>query len=142
MASGDGVGHSKFDERRWPAVVVTLPPVPFTPQAFDAHCQQISSYFEREQPFGLVIDATRATALSAEQRRVIAEISDALGTKYPKAKHVVAVVVTSAMHRGIVKTILWLARQPVPTAVFASVEEGLAWVSKVLATDAVSPLSQ
>lgn len=140
MANEERGGYSRFDDTRWPVVVVTLPRVPLTPRAFDAHCQQISSYFERGQPFGLVVDAGNAPPLSPDQRRRVAELSDRFSAKYPRVKHVIAVVVASAVHRGIVKTITWLTQQPVPTAVVASVREGQAWVSKRLARTTVSEL--
>jgi hypothetical protein len=126
--------RSKFDDSRWPVVVITLPPEPLDGPAFDEHCGNMFSCYERGQSFGWVIDARKGAQLTAAQRRTIAEKNDAHTAKHPHVKCFVAVVVSSAVQRGIVRAITWMTRQPVPTLVCASVEEGMAWVRKSLAT--------
>jgi len=79
-----------------------------------------------------------APHLSAAQRRVIAEKTDSYSAQYPKVRCMVAVVLSSPVQRGIVKAIMWLTRQPLPTEVFASVEDGVAWAAKALAAQAAA----
>ena len=117
-------------------VVVRVPVEPLEGPAFDEHCKQLFDYFARGRSFGWVIDVRHATPLTAEQRRTIAEKSDEYAAKYPEVKCFVAVVLSSAIMRGITRTITWLTRQPMPTLVCATVEEGVAWVSKSLAAGA------
>ena len=126
--------RSKFDDSRWPVVVVTPPVEPLDEPAFDEHCRNTFSYYERGQSFGWVFDARNAAQLTAAQRRSIAEQIDGYTAKYPNLKCFVAVAVSSAVQRGIVRAIIWMTRQPVPTLVCASVEDGVAWVGKSLAT--------
>lgn len=126
--------RSKCDDSRWPVVLVTLPPGPLDALAFDDHCTKIFRYYERGQSFGWVFDVRAAEPLTAAQRRAIAEKLDEHTTKHPNLKCFVAVVLSSSVQRGITRAITWLTQQPVPTLVCASVEEGVAWVAKSLAT--------
>ncbi|MGC4087578.1 MAG: hypothetical protein QM756_06735 [Polyangiaceae bacterium] len=133
MANTGESTHSTFDERRFPIVIVKLPQRPLVGEAFEEHCRKAFSYFERGQSFAWVFDSRDSASLPADQRRIIAELTDASMAKHPSVRCFVAVVVASAVQRGVVKAITWLTRQPVPTAVVASVGEGVAWAERMLA---------
>jgi len=128
--------RSTCDDTRWPVVVITIPKEPFDQAGFDDHCKKIFRYYERGQSFGWVFDVRNSAVLTAGQRRTIAEQTDALSTRYPQIRCFAAVVVSSAVQRGIVRAITWLTRQPLPTQIFSSVDEAVAWVRKSVASGA------
>lgn len=123
---------ARFDESRWPVVVVTLPVEPFDGPSLTKYLADAKRYYTRGQHFGFVFDIRNAPPMSASQRRVIADEIDHSAHEFPTIRTVQAVVIASAVQRGIVKAINWLARQPVPTEVFATVEEAVAWAQKEL----------
>ena len=123
---------ARFDESRWPVVVVTLPVEPLEGEALTKYLAEAKRYYTRGQSFGFVFDIRNAPPMTASQRRIIAEEIDRAAHEFPTIRAVQGVVIASAVQRGIVKAINWLARQPAPTEVFATVEEAVAWVQKEL----------
>src|SRR5262249_47935050 len=106
----------------------------------DLHCRQAFGYFERGQSFAWVFDVREAAQLTASQRRAIAEKTDACRARYPDVTCAAAVILSSAVQRGVVKASNWMTRQPVPTEVFATVEQGVAWASAYLASNSGTPM--
>jgi hypothetical protein len=102
-------------------------------KTFDEHCKKSFGYFDRGQSFALVFDVRDSPPLPADQRRIIADHVDRRTAQHPHVRMVTAIVVSSAIQRGVVKAIVWLTRQPVPTEVVATVGEAVAWCQKALA---------
>lgn len=121
-----------FDETRWPIVVVTLPTRALEGVDFDRYVADLSRYHDRGQAFGCVFDIRNAPTFTAAQRRVIADAMTRQSAKHAKIKFVIAVVIASAIQRGVVKAITWLTPQPAPTGVFGTVEEAVAWAQRSL----------
>jgi hypothetical protein len=118
-----------LDEATWPLVVVHWPAQPLADSEFSASLAQIGSYFERGVRFGLVMDVREAPALSAERRRQIAERMDENGRRWPGRLVGVAIVTSSAMHRGIMHAINWLRQhQEPPSEGFRDLTGALAWL--------------
>lgn len=129
-ASSEG---SEFDESRWPIVIVTTPRQIMNTETFDEHCRKTFAYYDRGQDFALVFDVRNSPPLPAAQRRIVAEHLDRRHAQHPNVRLVTAIVVSSAVQRGVVKAILWLTRQPVPTEVVATIGEAVTWCQKALA---------
>jgi hypothetical protein len=123
----------EYDESRWPFVVVTKGPAVQSEAEFEQHLSKLRSYFQRGQRFGLVMDVRRAPILSAAQRRVLAERIDADITEFGPLLCGIALVLSSALSRGMLKAILWLrqTREPRMTP-FADVEPALVWLRAIL----------
>jgi hypothetical protein len=128
------MSRSSVDDSQWPIVVVTLPRTPLDDEGFEDHCKQTFRYFERGQSFAWVIDVRNAAQLSASQRRIIAEKTDECRARHPKVACASAVIVSSAIQRGVTKAILWLLKQPIPTEVFSTPEQGVRWARSYLAS--------
>src|SRR5262245_23892843 len=109
----DGVKPT-YDEGQWPALVVTLPAKPLDSAAFEKYVTDVSAYYVRGQAFGYVFDIRRAPPFSANQRRRIADEIERSAARHPNVRVFVAVVIDSAIQRGIVKAITWLTPQPLP----------------------------
>jgi len=125
--------YAFYDERRWPIVVVRPPEVPFDETAFAEHCQQIVAYFERGQDFAFVVDVRHAAPVEATYRRALAGQLDRCMLDHPNIRHYTALIIASAVQRGIVKAIGWLSGQPSQTRVFAALDDGIAWCKTLLA---------
>src|SRR5689334_13107780 len=132
MPNAVPANEPKFDESRWPVVVVTPPAHPLEGAAFEKYLVDVSRYYKRGQAFGLVFDIRRAPPLNAAQRRRISEEIDRSATEYPAIRVVQGIVLASAVQRGIVSAITWLTKQPVTTAVFADVDEAVIWAQREL----------
>lgn len=119
----------RYDESKWPWVVVTMPAEPLTDDAFAEHLQRISSYFTRGARFGLVMDARKVAApLNQERRRQVAELIDREVAAHGEHLIGTAVVLSSAVGRGVFKVIQWTTRSNHPMMSFDSVEPALAWL--------------
>jgi len=125
--------YTIFDDRRWPIVVFTLPEIALDEPAFAEHSRRVLAYFERRENFAFVVDARHAPPMAATQRRTLANLLDRCVLEYPNVRNYTAIIVASAVQRGIVKALTWLSRQPGPAEVFASLDEGIAWCSTRLA---------
>jgi len=125
--------RSEFDESRWPIVIVKTPSRIMDASAFDEHCRKAFGYYDRGESFALVFDVRESPPLPAEQRRAIAEITDRRSAQHPNVTMVTAIVVASAVQRGVVKAITWLTRQPVPVEIVTTVDDAVIWCQRALA---------
>jgi hypothetical protein len=132
MSTNMSTNQPKFDESRWPIVVVTPPTQLLEGAVFEKYLADVQKYYERGQAFGLVFDIRRSPPLNAAQRRRISEEIDRAARDFPSIRVVQGIVLASAVQRGIVSAITWLTKQPAPTAVFAEVDEAVAWAQKEL----------
>ena len=122
-----------YDESNWPFVVVTMPSDEVSDDAFARHLDHVSAYFTRGEPFGLVIDAHLAPALSAPRRRAVAERIDRDVERHGELLIGTAVVLSSAVGRGVFKVIVWMTRTKHPMRSFDLVEPALAWLRNLRA---------
>ena len=129
------MAEMECDESRWPVVVLTPSREPVDAKGFEEHCRKMFSYFDRGQSFGIVLDVRNSEPLTADRRRLVAEFSDRRIAQHPNVRMVMAIVVASSIQRGVVKAVNWLMRQPVPTEVVGTVEEGIRWCQRALAAD-------
>jgi hypothetical protein len=125
--------HAKYDESRWPIVIVKTPPHVVDAATFHEECKRAFGYYERGEAFALIYDVRESPPLPAEQRRIVAEFTDRYSAQYPNVRMVTAIVVASAVQRGVVKAINWLTRQPVPVGVVGTVDEAITWCQHALA---------
>ena len=128
--------HAQYDESRRPIVIVKTPPHVVDAATFHEECKRAFGYYERGEAFALIYDVRESPTLPAEQRRTVAEFTDRYGAQYPNVRMVTAIVVASAVQRGVVKAINWLTRQPVPVGVVGTVDEAIAWCQHALAAPA------
>jgi hypothetical protein len=113
-------------------VVVRLPPGTLADGEDEAHLAHVSSYFERGEPFALVMcPHPEGSTMTFAQRRRIGERTrlDSL-TKGPFLKGV-AVVVRSAVERGLAGAVVGLMRPPYPVRLLPTLDEALAWAAEV-----------
>ena len=122
----------RYDESRWPFVVVTMPSTDPSDHEFAQHLDHISSYFDRRERFGLIIDARQAPPLNAERRRSVAERLDRDLERDPELYVGTAVVLSSPVGRAVLKVITWMRRSPHPMMAFDALDPGLRWLRGLL----------
>jgi hypothetical protein len=132
MSTSTSANQPKFDESRWPIVVVTLPTQALAGAAFEKYLSDVGRYYQRGPAFGLVVDIRQAPPFNAGQRRRIGEEIDLAAREHPTVRVVQGIVLASAVQRGIVNAINWLTKKPGQTAVFATVDDAVAWAQKEL----------
>lgn len=130
MAIGAVSPH--IDETHWPVVVVTMPRHSMSDDELRKYLDRLTHYCTRGQPFVLVVDVRAAATLAPMQRRILADQLDLHAEEYPNIRRGVAIVLSSAVHRGIVKVFAWLTRKPLRIEPFGSIELAMAWASSLL----------
>jgi hypothetical protein len=121
-------GEIRYDDKRWPFVVVTFPPGEFTDAQLTEHLRDIDAYTTRGGPYGFVVDARLSAPPSAAHRRQIVAAMDA-NSRRDGARFVgVAIVLNRAPQRAVFKALLWLRQSSHPLTAVATVEEGLHWL--------------
>lgn len=123
----------------WPLVVFELPPRLSTGfvEVLDASMKRV---FARQMRFVSLIDASKLESLpDANVRRALGEWSKAIDAPTRRYQVANALVVPSAMARGVLTAIHWIHPPPMPTLVCATVAEGIAFV-RGHARDAGLPL--
>jgi hypothetical protein len=121
-----------YDATDWPVFRVTMPTRPLSSDAFRVHLDRITAVYEREEPFGLLIDALRAPPLNASERQLVAEAMRFNARRHPGVLRGLAVCLASTVARGGFTAINWLARPPYPTAAFETVASGNVWLKRQL----------
>jgi hypothetical protein len=117
----------RYDESEWPLVIVTMPRAPMSRDQFEAHLERISSYYRRG-PFALLIDTRDAFALDANQRRMVADEIELNQERYPRTLLGCAVVMTSAVQRGVLRAITWLTNPRFEVEPFSDLDEAKTWL--------------
>lgn len=118
---------ARYDDSEWPLVIVTMPRSAMSRDEFDAHLARINSYYPRGA-FGLLIDTRDAFPLDANQRRMVADHIERNEARYPRTLLGCAVVMTSAIQRGVLRAIKWLTSPKFELEPFADVDEAKTWL--------------
>lgn len=121
-------GEIRYDDKRWPFVVVTFPPGAFTDAQLTEHLHDVDAYTKRGGRYGFVVDARLSTPPSAAHRRQITEAMDANNRRDGARFIGVAIVLSRAPQRAVFKALLWLRQTNHPLTAVATVEEGLQWL--------------
>lgn len=118
-----------YDESAWPLLVIVEPKTLPSDAAFRAHLEKVRRYYERGQRFGFVVDVRESAPLPADKRRMLAEFVDHNLKTYGPLLVGTALVTSSILFRGFVKTFLWLRQnQDPPTNIFGTFDEAKAWL--------------
>jgi hypothetical protein len=125
-----------MDLGRWPVAVAVFP-ADVTPEGLDSHFDDIARLLDRGEPFAVAIDM-RASAMATAKLR--AQAARRLREAYRHANRdklvAVAHVVDSALVRGLLTAVYWLAPPPFVTEVFPDQAAALLWLRTKLARPA------
>lgn len=87
--------------------------------------------FQRKQPYRLLIDANGMEVPNAEVRRHFVDFSSANSLLVTRLCQGEAYVIPSPLVRGALTAVTWLAPFKHPHRVFATMEEGEAWLTEL-----------
>jgi len=123
----------KIDTSRWPLCRVSLPSVAMTPAELSGCLDTLESYFANATPLAISIDARGASPPSARERQGIASRYRQWQRDYPGQLAGMAVVLTSAIERGVFTAIIWAVGHGFPARAFGAPEDAEAWLLAALA---------
>ncbi|HEY5962356.1 MAG TPA: STAS/SEC14 domain-containing protein [Polyangiaceae bacterium] len=118
---------AQFDDSAWPIVRVTTPSYILNDEDYLRYLDQLTAFHERGERFGFLFDVRKSPAMPADQRRLTAERIDRDAAHYQR-RCPCALVVASAIQRGVIRVVMWLLRDPHPVAVFSSIEQAEEWL--------------
>jgi len=121
----------RYDESKWPVLMVTLPAQELLDGEIQAHLERMSSFTRRGSPYVQVIDVRVSPSLSAPSRRLVAERLDHDDEAHPGVLLGVGIVLATSLHRGIFKALSWLSRSQRPFESFTEVEEAVTWARRL-----------
>lgn len=121
----------RYDESKWPVLVVTLPDEELMGKEMQAHIDRMSSFTYRGVPYVQVIDVRVSPSLSAQSRRATAERLDHDDDAHPGVLLGVGIVLATSLHRGIFKAMSWLSRSQRPFEAFTDLEEAMTWARRL-----------
>jgi len=123
----------KVDETHWPLAVFTFGGQ-VTAEELEAYLKASERMLKRnEQYIGLVLTEKMSPLELPLMRRQAAWIKEHHAQLRDQSLGV-ALVIPSAMLRGVLKAILWLQPMPQPHSVTSTTEEALAWIRARLRT--------
>jgi hypothetical protein len=105
-----------------------MPAAAMLDHEFDAHIERLSRLLATEKRIGLLVDARGSEPLNAKQRAAVAAVHRQTFTRDPDVLVGVAVVLASALERGIMTAIVWAAGATFPTHAFATPELAFEWL--------------
>ncbi len=118
----------EIDETYWPLVVVRFPHEPVGAAAFSAYLEGLSALLERKQTYATFTDTrTMTDVISAKQRSELSAWIESHADDIGRYSAGTALVVRSAVIRGVLVAINWIRPPPNPQRVFATYPEGLEW---------------
>jgi hypothetical protein len=127
---GAGMASMVVDDTRFPLVIVSWP----MGHAKDADVAQtmaeLATFYGR--PHAVLHDGVRVGSISAAQRKIIANNTLVHEDEIRRWVTASAAVAPSALTRGIVSMIQWLAPSPCPFRAFAKRPEAEEWLLQAL----------
>lgn len=104
-----------------------------TPESFKRHlsalARDIDEWPSESGVRAVLYESPAPAAMSAEQRRQLADVLDARKTKLQRITAGYVMVTPSAVVRGILTAVFWIAPPPYPYRVLATPQEGFQWLA-------------
>ena len=98
-------------------------------EEFASYLEAYSAYLDQDERYGVIFDVDPSMGMvPMSQARLQMNWMKEKGPRLAEICDGVAFVLTSAVHRGVLKAILTMQSMPVGFAVFASVEDAKAWL--------------
>jgi hypothetical protein len=117
-----------YDDSQWPIFVAKMPPNRLSTDEFAAHLDGLRQPFRRGEPFGVLIIMGDHPPLSPTQRKAAADAMKADWERHPGLLRAKAIVIRSAVERGVVTAVNWLAKPPYPFASFETESIARTWL--------------
>ncbi len=121
-----------FDETAWPLLYVRFPSKPLSDEGFEYFISRYTAYVERRMRFATILDSRGlSTAITANQRRRLTQWFEVTGELAGEVHFGIAVLIGSAVIRGALRAVTWVAPIPVPVMPFRSISDSAEWVRNI-----------
>lgn len=127
-----------MDASRWPLVVVRWPSVT-TMEVVERYFVQRQKWLDARTPHAIVIDGSASLGLDATTRKRVTELGREQADLAGRWCVGEAIVMTSAVQRGVLTAIEWIWRPPHPRRAFGDVASAMRWAEETLARSAPRP---
>ena len=122
----------EFDDSLFPLVVVRTP-AQFEDADFAALFHRFEKNFQRGERYALLLDTTPVTTVpTAKQRAIISTWEKAHFDETRRWNVGTALVVTSALVRGVLTALAWIVPDETPRVHVGTEREGVEWCTKRL----------
>lgn len=118
----------QYDDKDWPLFRVVVPRTDMSDDEFAQFLATLDALPQRATKYAILIDVRGAPPLSAKRRQLLGEHGNAAYARYPAAITGVAIVLNTALQRGIFTAIHWMMRQPHHVRAFTSPAEAEVWL--------------
>lgn len=129
-----------YDGTRWPLFRIRLPPTALSEEQFEDFLQRIDALFLRGEQFAVVIDARGAPPPTPRERQEIGKRVRLAYGRYPTRLLAMALVLDSALQRGIFTAINWISGPAYPSRAFDAPGAAEAWLLEMLGARAPNAL--
>ena len=124
------MAETLYNETRWPIVLITAPK-DVTAEDFDDHLRNIERYYDRGEPFALVLDMRGSTEIGPDRRKRIADLIQRKEAVFP------ATSAGSGVRRGLRVSAdhregMWFFPPDWPMRPFNTSESALYWADRQL----------
>jgi len=123
---------ARFDDSRWPLYRIYLPQGDLDDGEFRVLLDTMDGLHLRAQRFTVLLDARLAPPLSPKRRQMAGERGKLMAARYPGLMLGIAVVLSSAVQRGVFTAIQWVVRGAIPARAFGTLGEAEEWLSALL----------
>jgi hypothetical protein len=121
-----------FDERAWPLLYVRFPSKPLSDEGFEYFIARYTAFVERRVRFATILDSRGlTTAITAYQRKRLTEWFEVTGELAAEVHFGIASLISSAVIRGALRAVTWVAPIPVPVKPFGSISDAAPWVRNI-----------
>jgi hypothetical protein len=120
-----------FDESGWPILVATYAQT-MTREEGEAFYAALHAYLERNQRFGVLLDARPADIPTATERARIVRFMKETSATSARLTAGIAVVMKTTGGRGVLTAVLWLYAPPFPIRAFSTLADGRRWLRERL----------
>jgi len=125
-------GGPTYDDSEWPLFIARMPPKRLSDADFETHLKFLREPFRRREPFAVLIVLGDHPPLGPTQRKAAAEAMITDSRSHPGLLRAKAIVIGSAIERGVVTAVGWMAKPPYPFAAFESESAARNWLTSQL----------
>jgi hypothetical protein len=115
------------DDSEWP-LVLDRPDGEPSDEEVVRYMETHDAYLRRRELYGAVLDANRATVMTAKQRKMVTEWLTARHDDLGRWHVAIALVAKSPVIRGFLTAIYWVSPPAYPYKIFSELEPAKAWV--------------
>lgn len=127
-----GASAIDFDDSKDPLIVIRFSGEPIPLDEWSSLFTRMERLIVRGQPFGVLVDARRGLGASAAHRKLAADFIKRNDAGLRRHCRGVVTVSSSALVRGVITAIQWIAPPPFPDRVDSQIEPALRWLEQQL----------